>query len=53
MIRRKNYDKLPIQGNVYPMSTMAYLEDESMRLTVLSGQSSGVASLKLGIFFVL
>ena len=48
MIRRKTYEKLPLQGNVYPMPTMAYIEDDSMRFTVLAGQPSGVACLKPG-----
>ncbi|CAF1276065.1 unnamed protein product [Rotaria sordida] len=48
-IRRKTYHKLPLQGNVYPMPTMAYIEDDHMRFTVLSGQPSGVACLKSGV----
>jgi alpha-mannosidase II len=48
MIRRKTYDKLPLQGNVYPMPTMAYIEDDFMRFNILSGQPSGVACLKPG-----
>jgi alpha-mannosidase II len=50
MIRRKTYDKLPLQGNVYPMPTMAYIEDDYMRFTVLASQPSGVACLKPGKF---
>ncbi|CAF0800037.1 unnamed protein product [Rotaria sp. Silwood1] len=52
MIRRKTYDKLPLQGNVYPMPTMAYIEDDFMRLTILAGQPSGVACLKPGVIDV-
>ncbi|CAF4454062.1 unnamed protein product [Rotaria socialis] len=48
MIRRKTYDKLPLQGNVYPMPTMAYIEDDYMRLNIMAGQPSGVACLKTG-----
>ncbi|CAM4820756.1 unnamed protein product [Rotaria magnacalcarata] len=48
MIRRKTYDKLPLQGNVYPMPTMAYIEDDYMRLNILAGQPSGAACLKPG-----
>jgi len=48
MIRRKTYDKLPLQGNVYPMPTMAYIEDDYTRFTILSSQPSGVACLKSG-----
>lgn len=50
MIRRKTYEKLPIQGNVYPMGSMAYIEDDSIRLTILSHQPSGIACLKSGKF---
>ncbi|CAF0778226.1 unnamed protein product [Adineta steineri] len=48
-IRRKTYSKLPLQGNVYPMPAMAYIEDAQMRFTIVSGQPSGVASLKSGV----
>jgi alpha-mannosidase II len=51
MIRRKTYDKLPLQGNVYPMPTMAYIEDDYMRFTILASQPSGVGCLKTGKFF--
>ncbi|CAF3685423.1 unnamed protein product [Adineta steineri] len=52
MIRRKTYDKLPLQGNVYPMPTMAYIEDDRMRFTILASQPSGVTCLKPGIIDV-
>ena len=48
MIRRKTYDKLPLQGNVYPMPTMAYIEDNYVRLNILASQPSGVACLQSG-----
>jgi alpha-mannosidase II len=50
-MRRKTYSKLPLQGNVYPMPSLAYIEDDHMRFTVLSGQPSGVACLKSGNYF--
>lgn len=41
MTRREKYDKIPLQGNVYPVPTMMYIEDESTRLSLLSGQPLG------------
>lgn len=48
MIERKRYDKIPLQGNIYPMSTTVYIEDDSHRLTVLSGQPLGATSPRSG-----
>ncbi|XP_015928617.1 alpha-mannosidase 2 isoform X2 [Parasteatoda tepidariorum] len=52
MIRRHNYDKLPIQANVYPVSTMAYFESNDLRFTFLTSHSVGAASLQPGHFEV-
>ena len=48
MQKRKYYSKLTLQGNVYPMPTMAYLQDEGRRFSVMSSQSSGAANLVKG-----
>uniref|UniRef100_A0A8D9DRT5 Alpha-mannosidase n=1 Tax=Cacopsylla melanoneura TaxID=428564 RepID=A0A8D9DRT5_9HEMI len=48
MIKRKHLDKIPLQGNFYPMPTAAYIEDSSKRLTILSAQSLGMSSLRSG-----
>jgi len=49
MHRRKTQARLRIQGNFYPMTTAAFIEDTSSRMTLLSAQSHGVASLQQGI----
>lgn len=48
MQKRKTLDKIPIQANFYPLPAMAFLQDKSTRLTLLSAQSNGVAGLHQG-----
>ena len=48
LVRRKTMAKLPLQGNFYPMPTMALLQDSTHRLSVLGAQAQGVASLQPG-----
>lgn len=43
--KRKYYEKLTLQGNIYPMPTMAYLQDVNSRISVLSAQSLGVGNI--------
>lgn len=50
MQKHKTYDKLTVQGNVYPMPTMAFIEDDKHRFTILSANSLGFSNLKPGKF---
>uniref|UniRef100_A0AAQ4QP25 Alpha-mannosidase n=1 Tax=Gasterosteus aculeatus aculeatus TaxID=481459 RepID=A0AAQ4QP25_GASAC len=45
---RRHHLKLPLQANVYPMSSQAYIQDSHHRLTLHTAQSLGVASLETG-----
>ncbi|XP_038258205.1 alpha-mannosidase 2 isoform X2 [Dermochelys coriacea] len=45
---RVTMNKLPLQANIYPVTTMAYIQDDGIRLTLHSAQSLGVTSLKNG-----
>lgn len=47
-IKRKHFDKLPIQANYYPIPSGIYIEDESTRLTLLTAQPLGGSSLTSG-----
>ena len=48
LMGRKFRDTIPFDGNVYPMSAMSMIEDESVRLTVHSAQPHGVVSRASG-----
>uniref|UniRef100_A0A804PW75 Alpha-mannosidase n=1 Tax=Zea mays TaxID=4577 RepID=A0A804PW75_MAIZE len=49
MSKRQTYDKIPLQGNYYPMPSLAFLQDShGNRFSVHSKQSLGAASLKNG-----
>lgn len=48
MHRRKTLNRLPIQGNFYPMTSAAFIEDNRIRFSLLSAESHGIASLNPG-----
>ncbi|XP_047336155.1 alpha-mannosidase 2 [Impatiens glandulifera] len=49
MSRRETYDKIPVQGNYYPMPSLAFMQGSNgQRFSVHTRQSLGVASLKDG-----
>jgi alpha-mannosidase II len=49
MSRRETYDKIPMQGNYYPMPSLAFMQGSNgKRFSVHSRQSLGVAGLKEG-----
>jgi alpha-mannosidase II len=48
IIKRERFGKIPLQANYYPIPTSIYIEDESIRLTLLTAQPLGGSSLKSG-----
>ena len=48
MMKRKKYLKIPLQGNVYPVPTLMYIEDDTTRLNVITGQPLGGTSYHPG-----
>ncbi|XP_015178197.1 PREDICTED: alpha-mannosidase 2 [Polistes dominula] len=48
IIRRQRFPKLPTQANYYPMAANAYIEDKHKRLTIVTAQPLGVASMASG-----
>uniref|UniRef100_A0A0K0FV29 Alpha-mannosidase n=1 Tax=Strongyloides venezuelensis TaxID=75913 RepID=A0A0K0FV29_STRVS len=48
IIKRRRLDKLPIQGNFYPMPSIIFIEDDIKRLTVLGNQPLGCSSQEEG-----
>jgi alpha-mannosidase II len=49
MSRRETYNKIPLQGNYYPMPSLAFIQGSNgRRFSVHSRQSLGVASLQSG-----
>lgn len=47
-IKRQRFSKIPLQGNYYPIPSAIYIEDESLRLTIVTAQPLGGSSLAEG-----
>lgn len=52
MIKRQRFTKIPVQGNYYPLAAGGYIQDDHVRMTILTGQPLGAASLSSGQFEV-
>ncbi|XP_057331661.1 alpha-mannosidase 2x-like isoform X2 [Microplitis mediator] len=50
MIKRQRFLKLPTQANYYPLPTVGYIQDKKTRLTIVTGQPLGAASMASGQF---
>ncbi|CAG0918464.1 unnamed protein product [Notodromas monacha] len=48
MMKREKIDAIKVEGNYYPATTAAFIQDPSMRFTVLTSHSRGVTSLRPG-----
>ncbi|XP_055903660.1 alpha-mannosidase 2 isoform X2 [Eupeodes corollae] len=48
IIKRKRFQKIPLQANYYPIPSSIFIEDDSLRLTIVSAQPLGGTSLRGG-----
>lgn len=48
LLKRRRFQKLPLQANYYPVPTQLFVEDAAWRLSVLTGQPLGGSSLAAG-----
>lgn len=48
LMKRQRFSKLPTQANYYPIPSAIYIEDDKLRLTLLTAQPLGGSSLKGG-----
>lgn len=46
--KRVKVDKLGIEGNYYPITTMAWLQDDQARLTLITNHAQGAAAFEPG-----
>ncbi|XP_015600084.1 alpha-mannosidase 2 isoform X2 [Cephus cinctus] len=48
MIKRTKIERIGIEGNYFPITTMAYIEDPNQRLTLMVNHGQGAASYQPG-----
>ncbi|XP_014227200.1 alpha-mannosidase 2 [Trichogramma pretiosum] len=48
MIKRTKIERIGIEGNYYPITSMAYIEDQAQRLTLLVNHAHGASSYQPG-----
>ena len=48
MIRRRRNERLPLEGNFYPMAGSVFVEDATKRVSLLAHQPLGVGNLRPG-----
>lgn len=53
MQKRVKIERIGIEGNYYPMTTMAYIQDEEIRLSLLTNHAQGAASWQPGYLEVM
>lgn len=53
MQKRVKIEKIGIEGNYFPITTMAYIEDDEMRLSLLTNHAQGAASWQPGYLEVM
>lgn len=53
MQKRVKIERIGIEGNYYPITTMAYIQDEEIRLSLLTNHAQGAASWQPGYLEVM
>lgn len=53
MQRRIKVDKIGLEGNYFPITSMAYIQDNNVRLNLLTNHAQGVASWQPGFLEVM
>ncbi|OXU30485.1 hypothetical protein TSAR_013555 [Trichomalopsis sarcophagae] len=53
MIKRQRFAKIPTQGNYYPLAAAGYIEDERIRMSIITGQPLGASSMSSGQFEIM